>query len=339
MYVTARRPQLVRRPIPFLVRRRGMGQACPPGQTLTNMYDGSTKCCGGPTPESDPCSYLNTPGYIATQQQAAADAIAGGAGPNNAPILAALAQYPQNVQTDAIDCVSNPGSTFTDAYGKTVTCPAASTSPVPGINVSIYTPQQIAAMISGQATPSYETPINVAGTKIPATQPGYIPEPLVPVGGTKPTSLPAAVRINKSSFNVGDSWQIVVTGPPNASVTASSTQNGTAVGSQTPMGTIGSSGQLVLTGTMSAAQIGAWSENWQVNGQSAGSISFTVAGSSGSSGGGSGPSSVGPLGFPTGPDLTSMLTGSAFTVGGVSIPVWGLAAAAVAAFFIFGGRK
>ena len=168
------RRRIVRPPL-VLVRRRGMGDtSCPPGQTPTNMYDGSVKCCGGPTPESDPCSYLNTPGYIASQNQVQANAIAGDAGPMNAAILAQLAQYPQNVQTDALNCVSNPGSTFTDAYGMTVTCPAPSTSPVPGINVSIYSPAQIAAMIAGSATPSYETPINTVDTRV-------IPTPVVVV--------------------------------------------------------------------------------------------------------------------------------------------------------------
>lgn len=195
--------------IPLNLTRRGMGQVeCPAGQTPTNMYDGSIKCCGGPTPESDPCSFLNTPGYVQTQSAAQTAAIAGAAGPMNAAMLASLSSYPQNVQQDAIDCVSNPGQTLTDAYGMTVHCPAASMSPVPGINVSIYTPAQIAAMIAGGATPAYETPVNVAGTSVPASVPpagvqsgytvnGYLVPGGAPStgGGSKPPASPAVIQV------------------------------------------------------------------------------------------------------------------------------------------------
>ncbi len=268
---------VLRIPITLTRRGRGFGQVqnCPAGQTLTNMYDGSQKCCGGPTPESDPCSYLNTPQYVATQQQAQAAAIAGGAGPEGAALLASIAQYPQNIQNDAIDCVSNPGATFEDAYGMQVVCPAASTSPVPGINVSIYTPAQIAAMLSG-STPTYETPINVVGTSIPATQ---------PVGG-----------------------------PNGAPTKSGGSEGGGGAGSSGGGGGAGSSGG--------------------------------GGGSTGGGGGGGGSNCVAPNTLVNGictapnsaPDITSLLTGTAFSIGGVAIPVWGVAVGALGLLWFLGGK-
>jgi hypothetical protein len=163
-------PQPIRDPMPWRMpppprRLSGLGLTCPPGQTPTNWYDGSVKCCGGPTPESDPCSYLNVnQGYIQTQDQAQSDAISGDAG-NASAMLAQLAGYPQNVQLDAIRCQSNPGLTFVDDMGITVTCPSPSHSDVTtgGQPMSTYTVQQLAALLAGQATPpaANETPINL----------------------------------------------------------------------------------------------------------------------------------------------------------------------------------
>ena len=155
----------------MLIGMRGLGLTCPSGQVPTAMYTGDTVCCGAPgtPPEADPCSYVNTPQYVATQTAAAAAALApGGAGPMGAALLESVSQYPQNVQKDALNCVSNPGLTFVDDEGISITCPAAETDDN-GIYVSIYTPAQIAAMISGAATPATETAINVAGTTLPAS--------------------------------------------------------------------------------------------------------------------------------------------------------------------------
>jgi hypothetical protein len=314
------------------------------------MYDGSTKCCGAPgtPPEADPCSYINSPQYVATQQAAAAAALLpGGAGPIGAALLASISQYPQNVQSDALNCVSNPGLTFTDPQGFQITCPAAFTNDN-GIKVSIYTPAQIAAMIAGAATPSNETAINVAGTGLPQTFANSAPFNTRGAAGNTQSISPTVRLVNtsggsNSSFNAGDSWQIVVTGTPNAQVSASASQNGTSLGT-TSMGTIGSNGQLVLTGTFAAGQAGSWIENWTVGGKAAGSISFSVAAPSGGNGGnagaggnaggsggsgGSGSTAANPFGF---------LTGT-FNIGSVAIPIWAAGGAAILAAFMFSGKR
>jgi hypothetical protein len=314
---------------------RGLGQTCPAGQVATPQYDGSTKCCGAPgtPPAADPCSILNNPAFLAAQ---ATDV--GPLGPNGVPLsagtgaggaeLAEVAGYPNSVQTAAIYCWNNPGLTYTDPFGTAITCPSPSLNE-DGILVSAYSAGQLAAMLSTQATPAG----TFAGNQPFAGAPASSPAPVTtPMGG----SYPLAVRLvntsggSNSSFNVGDSWQIVVTGPPNSSVTASASQNGTSLGSST-MGTIGSNGQLTLTGTFAASQVGQWTEAWQVAGQSAGSISFSVA--AGGSGGGSPPVPAGGSGL----DVSSLLNGSV-TVGGTSVPYWALGLGAVGLLWFMGKR-
>lgn len=356
----ASRPVLIRMPRVigrgFSGYRRGFGQlTCPSGQQPTASYTGQTVCCGvpGTPPEADPCSYINSPQYVATQQQAASAALQpGGAGLLGTSILQSIDQYPQNVQNDAIDCVSNPGLTFTDPMGIQVTCPSAQNDDN-GIPVSIYTAAQIAAMLAPTVTPAQETAANVVGTSIPISSGNTgIFSGSAPVATNQGPAISAApsVRLvnssggSNSSFNVGDSWQIIVTGPPNATVSASASQNGASQGSST-MGTIGSGGQLVLSGTMSAAQAGNWTETWTVGTSPAGNISFTVNAPAGGSSGGSSPSGTGtPSGSIFGgsstssSDITGFLTDT-FTVAGISVPYWAAGVAVLGALWLFGGKK
>ena len=151
---------------------RGLGQfpgagadqaSCPSGQWNSNLQT----CCApgdGSVPASeDPCSILNTPGYDQEQAAVQQQAIQGAAG-NASSTLAQLVGYSQPVQTAALTCVSNPGLTYTDNWGYQVTCPSLEVDDN-GIEVSAYTPQQLAAMIQ----PTYATtlPSNAyAGTTV-----------------------------------------------------------------------------------------------------------------------------------------------------------------------------
>jgi hypothetical protein len=317
---------------------------------LTNQYDGSTKCCGAPgtPPAADPCSILNSPGFLQAQ---AADV--GPIGPNGVPLsspsfstytssptnLADIASYPNNVQEDVQTCFTNPGASFVDSVGMQVNCPSAQTEVASGIFNSSYTYAQLAAMLAPSITPSTYLAGNAPFASAPATSAG-----IVTSGGPQGQ---ISIRLvnssggSNSAFNVGDSWQVIVSGPPNSPVTASATQNGTSLGSS-PMGTIGSNGQLVLTGTMSASQVGNWTESWSVGGQSAGTISFSVAAPSGSGsspGGGSPAGSSSGGGSPAGSSSsTSDFLSGSVSVGGVSVPYWALGAGALALFFLM-GRK
>jgi hypothetical protein len=85
-------------------------------------------------------------------------------------MLAAIAGYPQNVQNDAIRCQTNPGLTFVDEMGITVTCPSPSHSDITtgGQPFSNYSVPQLAAMLAQGATPKTETPNNLVGVQVPA---------------------------------------------------------------------------------------------------------------------------------------------------------------------------
>jgi hypothetical protein len=138
-----------------------------------------------------------------------------------------------------------------------------------------------------------------------------------------------------NALQVGDTWLVSITGAsPNTQVTATVGTN------TTPMGTTDSSGSFSLAGTARTQDIGPWNESWAVGGVPSGAFSFTIspvaAGApSGSSGGTSaGGGSAASKGSAAGASSSSTVIGG-FDLS--SIPTWGwLAAAGVAAFFLFG---
>lgn len=340
-----------------LIRGRGMGASGSTAASCTSPNywdDGISTCCApvGTPAAADPCSILNQPGYLAAQ---AADVgpltssgvpISAGNGPGAAE-LAEVAGYPNQVQTDAIDCWSNPGNLFVNAMGQTISCPAASVNDN-GIMVSAYTPGQIAAMLS---------PTDTASSSLLGNSPGAAAPSVVNYGpaiGSSTSSGSAAPTVSLSnssggsnnSFQVGQSWQIIVTGTPNAQVQASASQNGTSLGTTT-MGTIGSNGQLVLSGTFATSQVGNWTESWTVGGQSAGSITFSVAASSGSGGTNSGGAGAGGGTSNTSGSSSTSSTNSnpfgfltnTFSIGSVAIPYWAAGGAVLLGLFFFTGRR
>lgn len=151
------------------IGRLGATQAnCPSGQWNSNL----NVCCAAPgTPAvQDPCSIFNQPAYLATQSAAQESALSGQSGTLDQSILESVSQYDQNVQSDAINCVSNPGLQFTDNTGQVVVCPAPYTMDN-GIPVSIYTAAQIAAMIAGTATPAITAADNAPDNTLDAAAP------------------------------------------------------------------------------------------------------------------------------------------------------------------------
>ena len=371
MYVTrgmAAVPRTHRRiplpPRPFLVRRRGVGADGSDANSCTspNYWNGAKGiCCAPPgTPAAgDPCSILNDPGYLAAQ---AADV--GPLGPNGVPLsspnfaayptsptnLADIAGYPNNVQQDVQTCYTNPGASFVDSVGMQVNCPAGKTQIAPGnpgIWVSTNNYAQLASMLAPSLTP--KTALLGNSPFAQPTEP-YPATPQLAAGNPLSVRLVNASGGSNSSFNVGDSWQIIVTGTPNAPVQASASQNGASLGT-TPMGVIAANGQLVLQGSFSASQVGQWVENWTVGGKAAGSVSFSVAAPSGGSGGGGGGGNTGGGNGNTGGNNTGGSNNSNSTANpfafltntvslfGVSIPVWALGGGALLAVFMFGGRR
>ena len=125
-------------------------------------------------------------------------------------------------------------------------------------------------------------------------------------GATSVTAVLTNTSRPGQPFQVGDSWQLNITGPPNSPVSDLAVQNGNSLG-ETGYGSTDANGNFSLSGSFPASTVGNWSETWSVAGQNAGSLSFTVSaapstgGGSGSGGGssaGSNPSGSGPVTVP-----------------------------------------
>jgi len=172
-----------------------------------------------------------------------------------------------------------------------------------------------------------------------------------------------------TDLQVGDTWLVSITGATgNAPVTMNGSGPGGPIG-RTDMGTTDRNGNFSKSGTVRAAEIGPWSESWQVGNLDSGSFSFMVSGPAGaqpgaasSGGASSGSASSGgtpPLVTPPPTSLPVIpASGSASPAGGSpsagaspaggtviggfdlsKVPTWGWAAAAAVAFLAFGGRR
>jgi hypothetical protein len=178
-------------------------------------------------------------------------------------------------------------------------------------------------------TPTHTPPVFVARDPVP---PVIAPPPLRPA---------TAAILNTSRpgqpFQVGDSWKLVVTGTSNQPVSGTASQDGQSLGT-TPYGSTDANGQLVLTGSMDASTVGNWSELWTVGTVSAPVLTFSVSAAPGQpppSGGGGGANNQ-TTGAPSTAGIADFFTQSV-TIGGMSFPVWGIAAAAVGGLFLLSG--
>lgn len=197
--------------------RRGMGWAgegasqagCPSGQWNASLQT----CCapgdGTVAAMDDPCSIFNQPGYLSEQTTVQQQAESGDAG-NFSSELTALNNYTQPQQQAALDCVSNPGLVYTDAWGNRVTCPAAEVNDN-GIMVSAYTAEQIAAMIAGQFNVSSEPANAFAGTTVAP-----------PVGTTVPAAAIQAAAPKPGTTTTGSSGSTGSTGSGGSGGTSNS---------------------------------------------------------------------------------------------------------------------
>ncbi len=134
------------------------------------------------------------------------------------------------------------------------------------------------------------------------------------------------------NFYVGDSWLISVAGAPNTTVWVSGGKNGASA--MTQMGVTDPSGNFVLTGKMTADQVGTWTETWMVGSQSATPIVFTVSqppsGVTQTIGSTSTTATQATVSNP----LSSLLDLQLF-----GFPAWMVAGAGFLAYKLFGGRR
>jgi hypothetical protein len=201
-----------------------------------------------------------------------------------------------------------------------------------------------------------------AGTQVvnPSTGVEVYQSPGPSGGGAKTTTPPPAgsagsaasvqVVLQNSSrpgqpFQVGDNFLLTISGPPNAAVVNSATQNGVSVGS-TNYGSTDGNGSFSLSGTMTPGTVGTWAETWTV-GTSSASLSFSVAaanpgttgsGGSGETGGGGSTSTTVPT-VSSPPPAAATTTGfSFFGLSGTMLLV--IAGAVVLLMLLFrGGRR
>ena len=237
------------------LRRRGMGQACPPGENLTLAAGMQTPTCV-PTlaalqaqTTAEETSQFMTSAAIANQNAVAAAGLPANLGPGWTGLTNAQ-------QTALTYCGDYP--TAPECAGQTqAQILAANVGPNVAGNLPLSTPAStiISAGGSGGGVPMTAVALTAAtpatATLVNTSRPGQSPQ-------------------------VGDSWQLTITGAPNSPVTDSATQNGTSLGT-TPYGSTDANGNFSLSGTFDSSSIGTWVETWSVGGSQASPISFTVA--------------------------------------------------------------
>ncbi len=176
---------------------------------------------------------------------------------------------------------SMPGTITTQIAGNpTITCddPSGLCYGSTYEGETITSPQQIANIPT--ALPSaYTSSTAIAPTPagMPSVAAAAVSQAVIPTSA----SLLNTSRPSASSFQVGDSWTLTITGAPNSPVTDAASQNGQSLGT-TPYGSTDGNGNFSLSGTIGSGQIGTWSETWAVGGVAAPTLNFTiVAGPSG----------------------------------------------------------
>lgn len=203
---------------------------------------------------------------------------------------------------------------------------------------------------------SYVTAAQAAAAQAPAWQQAAGSASPAPA---TPTGTPTAVQLVNVSrpgqpFQVGDNFQLTVTGSPSQAVTGSATQNGTALGT-TSYGLTDSTGTRVITGTMDASTVGNWSETWTVGSGAQTSVSFSVAAAPSSGGAGNSSTSTAgaaagstpsaaasPAGAPAVAGLDLSFLTNTVSIAGYNVPVWALGAGALGVVFLvssMGGRR
>lgn len=219
-------------------------------------------------------------------------------------------------------------------YNEVPTCPP-DTSPSVQNGVTIC----YSTVTGAVEQPTY-APAPVSGSP---QGPSVVVPTTPPAPATGSAAAPTTATITNASrpgqsFEVGDQYQLVITGPPNTQVTGSASQNG-GPASSSGFGPTNSSGKLTILGTFGASDAGSWSEQWQAGSAPASQISFSVSaaasGSGGSSGSGGASSNTGGssnTSTSTGLDL-SFLTNNV-GIAGQEIPVWALIGGALLVFMM-----
>lgn len=84
-------------------------------------------------------------------------------------------------------------------------------------------------------------------------------------------------------FQAGDTYQLIISGPPSSAVSGTAQQN-SAASSTSSFGSTNSQGQLVITGTYGAGDVGVWSESWTAGSAAPAQLNFSISAAPGVSG-------------------------------------------------------
>lgn len=134
----------------------------------------------------------------------------------------------------------------------------------------------------------------------------------------------------------GDTWVIRIAGAsPNQQVTVKGGQGGAQ--SVAVMGTTDGSGNFSKSGTITADQVGAWSEAWSVGSALSGSFTFTVQGAPATTP--SGAVIINSSGPPAGSGVPASVSSLVSGLDLPAVPVWGWLALGGVLLFAFGGKK
>lgn len=233
--------------------------------------------------------------------------------------------------------------------------PATALAPTPSISVQTDTsPAAMAAFFANQ--PANEATISQGGSTYTVPQLEAGPVGLMTTGTPAPVSLAPSFKFSPSrpgtSFQVGDTWTITVTGTPGQSVYASGSQNGGPY-TTTTMGTINSGGQWSTSGSFDPSTVGSWAERWLVGSAPVGNINFTVspAAPAAAPPAAGGPASP-PVQAPLAAGAPALSTGvtvppSSLPYGWLSalegarlfgFPAWVVVAGGIGLLFLFGGK-
>lgn len=172
-----------------------------------------------------------------------------------------------------------------------------------------------------------------AAPRVQSVTPNYAGAAIVPIS-SGPALMPAAQRVYSPSVSFvnsrggstlypGDTWIVSISGgKPNADVVVTGGKNGATP--SVKRGTTDSSGRFTLSGKISSDELGVWTESWTVDGQPAGSFSFSVvAGPGGSTAPAGSPSAAGTSASSSASSSSGGATPPALIVsGGSSIPTW-----------------
>jgi hypothetical protein len=167
--------------------------------------------------------------------------------------------------------IVGPGGTSSSDVGTTNSSGVVVTDPI----TLTGTPFQVTFSIANVGSVSVTFPAGPTGSS--GSNSGSSTTPITPAV-TQTTAVLSNATSPGAPFAAGDSFQLIVTGPPNSPVIGTASQNG-AVSSSSPFGSTDANGQKIITGGWTAADIGNWQETWQVGSAAPAALNFSIAAS------------------------------------------------------------